>query len=55
MERKGEQRYKTIMKALELLQLAKKHVSRCSNVEINPVAIVIIELHLSECIKNSIK
>jgi len=32
------------MQALKLLQLTKKYVSRWSNIEIKPIAMVIIEL-----------
>ena len=45
---------RTMMQALELLRLAKRHVSGRSDVnseEIKPVAIAIIELHLAEGIR----
>ena len=54
MEHKGEQSSfgKTMMQALKLLRLMKRHVSRDEatliSEEIKPVAITIIELLLSE-------
>ena len=36
------------MQALELLWLVKRYISKQSDVEIEPVALAIIELHLSE-------
>ena len=41
---------RTMMQALELLQLVKRHILGQSDVEIKPVAIAIIELCLSESI-----
>ena len=43
-----------MVQALELLQLAKTHVYRQSDLEIKPVAIAIIELRLPEGISKSV-
>jgi len=62
-ERNGEQRRKkvsisrTMMQVLELQQLAKRHISldevTLDSEEIKPIALVVIELHLSEGVSQS--
>ena len=42
-----------MMQALELLWLAKRYFSVLSSEEIKPIALVVIELHLSEDISQS--
>ena len=39
---------RTMVQALELLQLAKRQISGRSDIELKPVAIAIIKLHFSE-------
>jgi len=41
---------RTMMQALELLRLTKKDEAALNSEEIKPVALAIIELHLSKCI-----
>ena len=60
-ERNGEQRRtkvsfgRTMMRALELQRLAKGHISRRSDIEeIKPIALVVIELRLSEGVSQSV-